>query len=328
MARRRAGFRRTGAGRLLLVALRAVFFPVADVFRALVFFLELRADLLTDFFFAFALAFEADFFLVTFFRVSFLLAFLFAFDLPALAVFFFVFFLLVFLDFFPDFFRLAFLLVAFLAVFLLTFFFDFLLDVLALRVAARLREVFFADFFDPRFLVEAFLVAMRVDPGWLEMQPAIIHRRIGGESLAGGSSVSADSRQRDRLRRVPGFGPVLGDDGGVDTAADVEFRRQAGEPGTHAGGQVVEDLVCDGLVESAGVAKRPDVKLQRFQLDAQGFWHVFENQCREIGLAGPGAQTGEFRDPNPDRVVAAGVGVREILERFPGGPRAVVSHCH
>jgi hypothetical protein len=181
LARRRDGLRRTGAGPLWLA-----------VRRVLDFFFELGVAFFVDFFRDFALAFEADFLLVTFFRASFRLAF----DLPALAVFFLlVFFEAFLLTFFLDFllfFLLGFFLLAFRPDFLLgfplvclpVFRLDFRPAFLPDRVAARLREVFFADFFETRFFELAFLVGMPAGPGWLQMQPAIIHRRTGRESLS------------------------------------------------------------------------------------------------------------------------------------------------
>jgi hypothetical protein len=126
------------------------------------------------FVFFFALAVEADFFLVTFFCASFRLDV----DVPAVAVFFLlVFFAAFFATFFPDvfltadFFRdTAFLLeVAFFleAVFLLEGFFA--------RAAADVGEARFAVFLLVRFLAAAFFVGIQEIPGWLQMQPAIIH---------------------------------------------------------------------------------------------------------------------------------------------------------
>ena len=171
MARRFDDLRLAGAVRLVPVALLllAVFLllPARRLLPGrrllLAFFFELRADLPAVFLLDFDLAFEADFFLVTVFRASFRLGF----DLAALAVFLrLVFFLLVFLLVFV---LLDFFVLVFFGAFSLAFF----------LVAARLREDFFAGFFETRFFDVAFLVGMRIDPGWLQMQPAIIHRSVG-----------------------------------------------------------------------------------------------------------------------------------------------------
>lgn len=216
------------------------------------FFFELRMALLADFFLV-DLAFEAGFFLVTFFRASFRLAF----DLPALAFFLLTFFF----DFLPDFlagFLLDFL-VGFLLVFFLAFLLDFLVFFLPDRATPRLREVFFADFLETRFFEVAFLVGMRGDPGWLEMQPAIIHRTIGCGSLPELYFSARDSGQCDGLCRIPTRVAMFGDDGRIDPPADVESGGKPREPRPHSGDQIVEDLVGDGLVEGADVTKRPDI---------------------------------------------------------------------
>ena len=46
---------------------------------------------------------------------------------------------------------------------------------------------------------------------------------------------------------------------------------------------VVRDLVGHRLVESAPVAERPEVQLQRLQLDAQLVRHVFESRVAKSG---------------------------------------------
>ena len=66
----------------------------------------------------------------------------------------------------------------------------------------------------------------------------------------------------------------------------------------------------------AFVAVRPDVELQRLQLDARGVGHVLEVQRREIRLTCLRTETGELRNPHPDRVVAIRVRVRKGLETF------------
>ena len=134
-----------------------VFFPELD-FAADFFLEEVFVVRLGFFFLAGVFFFEDDFFRVTFFLESFRLDF----DLPALAVFF-VFFLLVF--FLRD--------GAFLADF-------FALD---LRTAFALVFFFETFFFEAFFFALVFLAAIRVCPGWLKMQPAIIHRSFGSGSL-------------------------------------------------------------------------------------------------------------------------------------------------
>lgn len=120
---------------------------------------------------------------------------------------------------------------------------------------------------------------------------------------------------------------MLGDDGRVDPASNVEFCGQTGESRTHAGRQIVQNLIGHRFMERPGLPKRPDVKLQRFQFDTEFLWHIFEVQSREIGLPGFWAKTGKFRDSNSDGVVAVGIRIREIFERIPAGTSAIVRQC-
>jgi hypothetical protein len=222
---------------------------------------------LLDFFLL--VAFAADFFRVTLLFASFRLTD----DLPALVAFFLLgFFVLGFFllaDFFVTFFLLAFLpaffeevfflLTAFLRegfllelVFLLGVFFD-------LRATAALRELFFADFFfadffETLFLAVAFFFGTRSTPRWLQTKPAIIQITRGRGSLLGAHFRPRESRQADRRRSFPGRRAMLGNGGRIDTAADVEFGRQAGEARGHTSDQVIEDGVGDCLVKSADVA--------------------------------------------------------------------------
>ena len=97
---------------------------------------------------------------------------------------------------------------------------------------------------------------------------------------------------------------MLDDDGRVDAAAHVESGGQSGEARAHTPDEVVENRIGDRLMEDAKIPIRPDIKLQRFQFDAEGFWDVFEVQYREIGLARLRTETGELRYPDADCVVA------------------------
>jgi hypothetical protein len=246
---------------------------------------------LTVFFFDAAL--EADFFLVTFLRESFRLAV----DLlPALAVFFLLaFFFEAFLAtffadtfFFVTFFFAAFFLLAFLleARLLLAFFFEedlpedffpeaafflltffaltfFLLVFLAVRTAPRLRDDFFATFFETFFLEAAFFLdGMRNTPGGFKRSRRLYIEDVRAKARVSAAGEFVESGQFHRGRRLPGRVPVFGDDGGVDSAAYVEFRRQAGESRIHAGGEIVEDFIGDRLVKCTGLPIRPDIKFQ------------------------------------------------------------------
>src|SRR5580698_8191481 len=115
-------------------------------------------------------------------------------------------------------------------------------------------------------------------------------------------------------RRCPSGMPMLHDDGGVDSAANVEFGHQTHEARRRCANQLAQDLVGHRLVKGAPVAERPDVQLQRFQLDAALIGDVFELESREVRLTGLRTQAGEFREGHPDGVVAFRRGIRKGLE--------------
>ena len=223
--RRAVVLRRAGTRRLLA----AVFFDGRAWRLVAAFFFELWVRVLVAFFLGvfFAFAFVADFFLVTFFRASFRFAFVFAFacDLATLAVFFLrvVFFAAFFAVFLLTFFVTRFLAVAF---FLLAVAF-FLVVFFTVRATGRLRDAFFADFFETLFLEAAFLVGMRGIPGWLQMQPAIIHRSLGGGSLWSEFFVTSVLGQLYGRPRVPGRALMFCDNGRVDPSTDAELGGQA-----------------------------------------------------------------------------------------------------
>ena len=117
---------------------------------------------------------------------------------------------------------------------------------------------------------------------------------------------------------------MLGDDGSVDAAANIELSGQACKSRRQAANEIIENLVGHCLVKCALIAKGPDVKFQGFQLDTESFWDVFEIEGCKIGLPCLGTKTGEFRNANPNGVVACRIGIRKVLERIPGRSRMVV----
>src|ERR1700752_1852683 len=112
------------------------------------------------------------------------------------------------------------------------------------------------------------------------------------------------SGQRDRGWWLPTRLSALGDNGGEDPAAHVEARREAQVPRLDRGVQVIGDLVRHGFVKGAAVAERPDVELERFELDAAPVRYVLEIERREVRLSGARAQAGDLREMHADGVVA------------------------
>src|SRR4029079_10656684 len=78
------------------------------------------------------------------------------------------------------------------------------------------------------------------------------------------------------------------------------------------GEQSVHHVVGEGSL----VAERPDVELQRFELDAESVRHVLEMQGREVGLTCLRTETRELGNAPPNRVVAIRLRIRERLEYF------------
>ncbi len=95
----------------------------------------------------------------------------------------------------------------------------------------------------------------------------------------------------------------LGDDRCVDSAANVEFGRQADKPWAEQGVQIVEYFIRDRFVKSASIAETPKIEFQGLELDAVSVGYVFKIQGREVWLAGFRAQASKFGDPNTDRVI-------------------------
>src|SRR5262245_59349546 len=106
---------------------------------------------------------------------------------------------------------------------------------------------------------------------------------------------------------------MLGDDRGVDAPANVELGGQPDKPRIREPNKVVENLVRDRLVERPLVAVRPDVQLERLELDAESVRHVLQVERREVGLTCLRTETRKFRYTHPNRVVAIGLRIREGL---------------
>src|SRR5207245_7748825 len=89
-----------------------------------------------------------------------------------------------------------------------------------------------------------------------------------------GPQALAPRRRLGYTAPSPGTGMGLGvlvggGDDGVDASPDVEIADHAHLPGLQESDEVVQDTVGHVLVEVPLVAERPEIELQRLQLDAE-----------------------------------------------------------
>ena len=78
--------------------------------------------------------------------------------------------------------------------------------------------------------------------------------------------------------------------------------------------EVIQDAVRHGLVERAFVPKRPQVQLQRLQLDDRLVGHVLDAHRREVGLASHRADARELGRLAGHHIVAARMRIRHRAE--------------
>lgn len=275
---------------------------ITEIFFFVVFFLE---DCFLPIFF-FEIFFLEDFFLLTFFFEAF---------------------------FFEVFFLLTCLPVFFLGLFFLgVFFFEaFFLETFFLLTA--LRTAFFllprlADFLETFFraamLSSLLLPLERAPTKWriIHSESVLGSAQIGGTGKGLRGPVSGQfrvwhwGRQNLRDGRRPVSGAMFRNDGGVNTPPHIEPRGQSGVAGCQRRYQVTQNGIGDCLVKCAFIAKGPDVLFEGFKFHTAVFGYIVEKQDCEIRLTGLGAQTCEFRDPNPDAIIAPRVRVVEGFQ-FP-----------
>src|SRR2546428_8072917 len=111
---------------------------------------------------------------------------------------------------------------------------------------------------------------------------------------------------------------VNGADLRLDATAHVEVADDFRPPGPGGGHEVVEDAIGDVLVEGALLPERPQVELERFQLDEVLVGHVADANGGEVRLPRHRAQAGELRDRHGDLVVAVRMRVGHHLEPLRG----------
>lgn len=110
---------------------------------------------------------------------------------------------------------------------------------------------------------------------------------------------------------------MFGNDVGEDAAAYVELGGEAHVAGLGGGHQVIQNLVGDGFVEGAFVAVGPHVELEALEFDTELVRDVVQDQGGEVGLAGLGAEAGEFGNFHVDVEIPAG-GVGEGFQGLAG----------
>lgn len=128
----------------------------------------------------------------------------------------------------------------------------------------------------------------------------------------------AECFQRHWRGCFPAFLAVFDHDIGENAAAYIPLGGEPHESGLGGGDEVVEDFVGDGFVEGAFVTVGPHVELEAFELYAFVVGDVVEGEGGEIGLAGFGAQAGEFRDLHVDVEITMRGRIGESLERLGG----------
>src|SRR5437763_1258828 len=85
--------------------------------------------------------------------------------------------------------------------------------------------------------------------------------------------------------RIAGLLPVLDLHHGLDAAADVEVAFHVEIARLEGGDEVVGDAIGDRLVEGAFIAIRPEIELQRLQLDALLIRHVVYSVGGKVRLS-------------------------------------------
>src|SRR3989338_3400422 len=116
-----------------------------------------------------------------------------------------------------------------------------------------------------------------------------VRQEIYGEAGARTMPLSGEPagrvhRRGGAARSLDTFLAVIDRHHGMDAAANVEIADDRDFPGIHQGHPLLQDPVGDVFVEVALVAKRPEIQLQRLQLDAQPILRVTDTYCGQISL--------------------------------------------
>ena len=103
---------------------------------------------------------------------------------------------------------------------------------------------------------------------------------------------------------------------GLDVSANVEVSFNLNAQRVTGPDKVLENHVDDVFMKDLYVAKRIDVKLQAFQLDAAFVGNILETDGGEIREVGKGADGRELSNLEIDLDFVAGKFVRESVERI------------
>jgi hypothetical protein len=132
-----------------------------------------------------------------------------------------------------------------------------------------------------------------------------------------------------RVRRLRRFARRMRSGyGGMNSAANVEIADHRHLTRTTCGNQIIENPVDDGFVESALIAKGPEIEFERLQLDTELVRDIFDFDGRKIGLPGARAHTGEFRTLHVDLIIALRPRVRKGFQLCARSSRHLgIVHC-
>jgi hypothetical protein len=102
----------------------------------------------------------------------------------------------------------------------------------------------------------------------------------------------------------------------MDAAAheEVGFDRHMARP--HGLYEIVQDFVCNRLMERTLVPIAPEVEFEAFQFHAEFVGYVRDADCCEIRLTGLGTEAGEFRTIYLDIIIPARIRILKNLEFF------------
>lgn len=122
--------------------------------------------------------------------------------------------------------------------------------------------------------------------------------------------------QVDRRLRRPARLAVFHHDVGENAAPYIPLGGHSQKTRIERGNEVIGDLVGDRFVELAFITETPGIQLQAFEFDTTLIGDVVKEDGGEVGLAGHGAQAGEFWHFDANMKVAIRAGAGEGIQGF------------